>query len=94
MYEYSSNLKARNFRWGLMGAFMLEQIFKLREEALIREQGAVTMGAEGDALFVADGEVHQGRSDRAMFRSPQVIHDVKLVFQFASPRMVDIRANA
>ena len=78
----------------MMSAFMQEQIFEGREEALLREQGAVSVGAEGDARFVAGGEVHQGRSDGAMFRSPQMFHDVKLVFQFASPRMVDIRANA
>jgi len=34
---------------GVMSAFMLEQIFERREEALLREQGAVSMGAEGDA---------------------------------------------
>ena len=75
-------------------AFMLDQFVIGREEAILWEQGAGAVCAEGDARFMADREVHQRRSDGAVFLSPQVFHDVNFSFQAASPRMRDIRANA
>ena len=54
----------------VVGAFMLDQVFIGREEAILRKQGAAAVCAEGDAQFVADRKVHQRRSDCAMFLSP------------------------
>ena len=51
-------------------AFMLDQFVIGREEAILWEQGAGAVCAEGDARFMADREVHQRRSDGAVFLSP------------------------